>query len=74
MKFLEELGINWISVKDRHAPSMETVLLSDGKNVSIGWNESVQPEESAAYCRWMGNPEVDLENITHWMPLPEPPK
>lgn len=82
MKFLEELGINWISVKDRlpelkvsdkglaEWPS-DNVLACDSKKdlyvvylSSCGWNEV---GTGCGCC--CSNLEV-----THWMPLPEPPK
>jgi hypothetical protein len=65
----------WISVEDRPAPAMQTVILCyQGKSI-VGWNESVQPEEDPAYCSW--EPSFRLlenEDVTHWMPLPKPPK
>lgn len=72
----------WISVKKRHAPPMETVLLCYKGKVVVGWNESVQPEEDTVYCAYWGQTEeeetiagcvfLDSEEVTHWMPLPKP--
>lgn len=69
-------AIEWISVKDRPSPSMETVWLCVDGKVIVGWNEAVQPEESPAYCSWEHWPEsyISGEGVTHWMPQPESPK
>lgn len=48
----------WISVKDR-LPKGGTVLATDGRVVITAPSSSVT---------------VDGPAITHWMPLPEPPK
>jgi len=61
----------WISVKDRPPPPMQTVILCIGGIVIPGWNESTQPEEDPSYCTWEG--QFGIEDVTHWMPLPEPP-
>lgn len=66
-------AIEWISVKDRPAPAMETVLLCIDGKVVPGWNESVQPEESPSYCTWEGE-GFGAEGVTHWALLPETPK
>ena len=48
----------WISVNDR-LPKMGTVLVTDGKIVITAPSSSVTADGPA---------------ITHWMPLPEPPR
>lgn len=48
----------WISVKDR-LPKTGTVLATDGQIVITAPSSSVT---------------ADGQAITHWMPLPEPPK
>ena len=48
----------WISVKER-APEVGTVLATDGRIVITAPSSSVTADGIA---------------ITHWMPLPEPPK
>lgn len=62
----------WISVKDRLPKNEQDVLayLNDGEETRIApcnyyngvWFDSVM------------NCVVVLQNVTHWMPLPEPPK
>lgn len=62
--------IEWISVKDRLPESCETVLIysANERFVSTGYYWSAEK-------RWnqIGNRFL-LFTITHWMPLPEPPK
>lgn len=59
--------IHWIDVRD-HLPDDEiTVLVSfDGGEVSLGWHEAGVWRECACACQ--------LETVTHWMDLPEPPE
>lgn len=79
----------WISVKDR-LPSgtlerAQSVLITDGKNISIGWHE-YNPEEINEKGRFFPEEYLwhdDANNlpadtwgwpeVTHWMPLPEVP-
>lgn len=54
----------WIPVTERLPKEMETVLVTDGKNV--GWSFCVNDYGTMEfYSPW---------TVTHWMPLPEPPK
>lgn len=61
---LEAQVPRWISVKDRLPEIYETVIIwrSDCHKATIGWN--FQPG-------WSVPKGVE---VTHWMPLPEPPK
>ena len=60
----------WISVDERPAPPMHTVLLCINGKVLPGWNESTQPEEDPSYCTWEGE-GFGAEGVTHWMSLPK---
>ena len=58
---------NWISVKDR-LPEEEYVLCYQGgscrtPNIRVGFRSSFSGH-------WFPN----LYNVTHWMPLPNPPE
>jgi Protein of unknown function (DUF551) len=65
--------MEWISVKDRLPDKGEEVgYVFDGKNIrrdvyAPGFNGKWETENSMGWY-------VTVENITHWMPLPEPPK
>lgn len=61
---IEELSKpRWIPVTERLPKEMETVIVTTGKNV--GFSFCVNDYGTLEfYSPW---------NITHWMPLPEPP-
>lgn len=58
----------WIPVSDRLPPNYKPVLaLNSRGEYGIAWY----------YCWWNSREEdyqFDVSKITHWMPLPEPPK
>lgn len=62
---IEELSKpRWIPVTERLPKEMETVIVTDGKNV--GYSFCVNDYGTLDfYSPW---------NITHWMPLPQPPE
>lgn len=61
----------WISVKDRLPKPMESVLVSTNGAptgcVSLAWIDPKTHKWADAWADY-------LSGITHWMPLPEPPK
>ncbi len=65
--------MEWINVKDRIPGHRERVGYTfDGKSIRTnvyypGYNGFWESENSLGYY-------VDEKNITHWMPLPQPPK
>ena len=55
----------WISVKDRLPEGANTVLAVDSDGTTA----------SAYYVgNWHSGGDLEEDDITHWMPLPEPPK
>ena len=66
---LEAAKPKWISVEER--------MPEDGDDVAaiIRWNENVWEYGIAFRCngKWLVNGE-GIVTVTHWMPLPEPPK
>jgi hypothetical protein len=65
---------NWISVKDRLPEHLDKVLVTfeDSDNILMA-SFSAQFDEFAVY--WADGRKVPSHTvITHWMPLPEPPK
>lgn len=67
------IGVNmeWISVKDKKPPYCEYVLVTDGK---IVYEAKVRGADFLESDRFgFGEDDYDDE-ITHWMPLPKPPK
>ena len=76
--YLRSLPVNrWISVKER-LPEDNTIVLyvwrSENGNVSVfhGWHSSIRGLGSVWHQSGVGMQRPDDE-VTHWMPLPEPP-
>lgn len=67
----EERG--WISVEDRPPEENQRVILyiprvAEGGTVRIGWLEETKLWYTA------GRDRLLYKQVTHWMPLPEPPQ
>lgn len=58
-------GPDWIDMKERQPPIFSTVL---------GWNARANQAYPANTCRIFCAALENTCDITHWMPLPEPPK
>ena len=56
----------WISVKERLPEEDVVVILTDHIDVGTGWFNGKGWRTPFA--------DIDEYRITHWMPLPEPPK
>ncbi len=78
---------DWISVKDQLPPKdMDqetdwsiTVLITDGKNIGIGYYEfeyfADDPTAELQYESDSWNDDTHIiDDVTHWMPLPKPPE
>lgn len=69
-------GVNpmgeWISVKDRLPESGEVIAFAaEYSEYLIGWLAETEDEDRGVVCYGDG---VEMWLVTHWMPLPEPPK
>ena len=61
----------WISVEERLPEEGERVLCTDGHCVF----EQYRVPLSCVYGTWdRGGLKSPMQNVTHWMPLPEPPE
>ena len=65
----------WISVKDRLPDVGSIVLVSDNETDCHIWQYTNYSERGVA-IPWMDEFGIPCktEEITHWMPLPQPPK
>mgnify|MGYP003301778133 CR=1 FL=1 len=56
----------WISVNKRLPEIATVVIITDGIDVGTGWFDGKGWRTPFA--------DIDEYRVTHWMPLPEPPK
>jgi hypothetical protein len=69
--------MEWISVKDRLPCDEQEVLVYDSKrgiHKTFFVYEPYECEEGGFDKHGFAIMDVSFENITHWQPLPEPPK
>lgn len=64
--------MEWISVKDRLPTVKDQLLIYDSENDEIVIGVFLYSTESIIAFGIFGRGQVF--DITHWMPLPEPPK
>lgn len=64
----------WIPVTERLPDYGEVVQITDGIEVGHGYLEGVNTTVGIALLWHSPFCDIDEEHITHWMPLPEPPK
>lgn len=68
--------MEWINVKDRLPDDMENVLVFTEGCIDVGHltkgRFGLARWETDSLDEW-GDREI-LKDVTHWMPLPEPPK
>lgn len=62
--------MEWISVEDKLPEDMKAVVTyssnKHGRRIQLAWWNSY-------WHTWLSNTK-SVRHITHWMPLPEPPK
>ena len=57
-------------LKDKNYPYSEDVLVTDGKEIFIA---QLHISTDNDYEPYFVHPEINLKNISHWMPLPDLP-
>ena len=71
---VEGNGPHWVSVEERLPKETKLVVTYGKSRVSFGYNillyDADADKEVVEWFDYCGN----KENVTHWMPLPEPPK
>ena len=60
----------WIKCSERMPEKLDDVLVSDGDNVEVMWRDC----DGFWDCWAPRNSNIDIDDVTHWMPLPEPPE
>ena len=65
------VGGKWIPVTERLPEVGRRVLVTDGENVSFGYVLIYEHKDCNPWC--VQFPCI-YDEVTHWMPLPEPPK
>lgn len=61
---------SWISCSERMPKGYADVLVTDGEHVEVKWWD-----ESGYWNSWTElNSDILAHEMTHWMPLPEPPQ
>ena len=58
---------HWINVKDRLPENDDDVLLATSGGIGLGYY-------NIYFDEWTDYTNDDNNRVTHWMPLPEPPK
>ena len=64
--------MKWISVNDRLPEYDKWGLVTDGTYVQEGRREKT--DSSGEHWQVRNAVTIESKKITHWMPLPEPPK
>lgn len=59
----------WIKCSERMPGDFEDVLVSDGVDVEVMWRDC----DGFWDCWAPRNSNISSDDVTHWMPLPEPP-
>ena len=65
------MKMEWINVKDRLPEDLEDILFFDGKDIFKGHISKSYMDEFHTWVSVSGN---GIYDVTHWMPLPEPPQ
>ena len=59
----------WIECSERMPEELDDVLVTDGDNIEIKWWDGDD------WDSWVErNSNICSDDVTHWMPLPEPPE
>ncbi len=64
----------WISIRERPPDLNVVVQITDGKEVGHGYLGEWRTPDGVRVGWCTPFADIDEEHITHWMPLPEPPK
>jgi len=65
------LDYRWWSVKEKLPDCMHNVLVTDGKDIGIGWIFGLGSNGNVSWAAPFA--DIDGRDVTHWMPLPALP-
>ena len=65
--------MKWINVKKEKSNYYEPILVLCENGFQYTAYRVVNDDNNEAYTM-LGNSEFDIENVTHWMPLPKKPE
>lgn len=63
--------MDWIGIKEKKPPYKEYILVTNG---DIVWETKLRGADFLESERFGMSPNEYTDDITHWMPLPAPPK
>lgn len=68
---------NWIPASEKPAiseewPCSKDILFTDGKDIYLGYLSDLS--EIGEDFSWLSSNGYEIDDVTHWMPLPELPK
>lgn len=67
--------MEWISVKDRIPPrELDYIIVFDGNDVFTAMFFVNDGKATTFFSCCYGKEYLKIKNVTHWMPLPEPPE
>lgn len=64
---------DWIDVKERLPENKTNTIATNGKETYLVYYHQI-PESKRDDAWYIPYSDLYLEKVTHWMPLPEPPK
>lgn len=70
-EFADGLGDDWIDIGDGGFDDGQKILITDGNEV---WTDKVMFDIENGEHIFYFDSGSDPENVTHWQPLPKPPK
>lgn len=70
---IPRMKMEWISVEDEDVPKEGSYLLLYYGAMAVGEYVATYTEDDGEYPHFLCGSDV-IYNVTHWMPLPQPPE
>lgn len=65
--------MEWVKCSDLEPAYGQSVIVSDGSDVGVWRFRGFWPDHNGNGCSNQNSATELLREVTHWMPLPEPP-